>query len=303
MELSPKNSPKISISAQQFERVFSINVTLDLINPVSTTLWKLGEAGFASGIEKCWSISLNDLRVIVEILDQPALFLHYLVRRLDINVLQSVESRDELDYLMHYVKHGLFFREANLPAANEHLMLGGFTDELDQYYRKLQGISDNGEKPCVRLGELTQRLLSNLQRSTPPHWASGCVELLEFDTPMREELLGKQAEHLKRLQDPRGAYALSFVANFENQAGIALASSTDLDRARAVIIARCKEHCIQHSISVLWCFLVRGSLSNSIVEIMRVSRDTEVSEHTLRLLDQLKYEIQITEKKTTGSQA
>ena len=39
--------------------------------------------------------------VIVEILDRPALFLHYLQRRLDLNALRSVDARDELDYLMH----------------------------------------------------------------------------------------------------------------------------------------------------------------------------------------------------------
>lgn len=298
MELRPKHQPKTSISASQFERVFSVNVTLDLMSSVATVLWELEEAGLASTIEKCWSVSLNDLRVIVEILDQPALFLHYLVRRLDLNVLRNVQARDELDYLMRYVKHGLFFREENSPAENEHVMLMGYTDELDQYYRRLEGSSDKGPKPRVPVGKRTKMMLSRLQSSKPEHWVSGCIELLEFDTPEREELLGKQSEHLKQLQHPRSGYALSLTANFESRTGIALATSKDPLRATEVVIGRCAEHCRQHNLSVLWCFLQGVPISSSEIRIFRVVPETEVSDHTLRLLNQL--EIQITEHRKTG---
>lgn len=301
MELSPKDKSKTSISAKNFERVYSVNVTLDLISSASTVLWKLGEAGLASNVDKCWSVSLNDLRVIVDILDQPALFLHYLERRLDVNVLRNVEARDELDYLMHYVKQGLFFREANKPTDGEHVMLAGFTDELDQYYRKLEGISDKGEKPVVPVGKRTEKLLSRLQATRPKHWASGCIQLLEFDTQTREELLGKQSEHLKQLQHPRGGYALSFAANFESKTALALATSKDPQRAREIVVGRCAEHCRTHSISVLCCFLHGVPISGSEITIIRVTPEAEISDSASRLLDQLRYEIHVTENRTTGS--
>ncbi|MBL9144862.1 MAG: hypothetical protein JNM99_14370 [Verrucomicrobiaceae bacterium] len=300
MELSPKSGPKISVSTQQFERVFSINVTLDLINPVSTTLWKLAEAGLASGIEKCWSVSLNDLRVIVEILDQPALFLHYLVRRLDLNLLRRVESKDELDFLMHYVKHGLFFQEVNSPAQDEHVMLAGFTEELDQYYRKVQGISHVGEKPRVPIGKQTQKLLTRLQSETPEHWASGCIELLNFDTPTCEELLHKQPSHLKQLQHPRSGYALSFVANFESGAALALATSKEPLRAQEIVMGRCAEHCRQHNLATMCCFLHGVPISGIDIRIFHVTPETQISDHASRLLDQLRLEIHVTENRITG---
>lgn len=31
---------------------------------------------------------------------------------MDLNALKSVHARDELEYLMHYVNHGLLFRDA-----------------------------------------------------------------------------------------------------------------------------------------------------------------------------------------------
>lgn len=297
MELAPKHQSKTLISASNFERVFSINVTLDLISSAATVLWKLNEIGITSNIEKCWSVSLNDLRVIVDILDQPALFLHYLVRRLDINILRNVEARDELEYLMHYVKQGLFFRKTNAPAADESVMLAGFTEELDQYYRKLEGISDKGAKPCVTIGKRTQKLLSRLQSAKPEHWVSGCVELLEFDTPTREELLGKQSEHLKQLQHPRSGYALSFVANFESTTALALATSKDPQSAKEVVIGRCAEHCSQHKLSVLWCIFQGAPITDSEIAILRVTPETKVSDNTIQLLKQL--DIQVIENRAT----
>lgn len=300
VELSPKGQAKTFIRAKDFERVYSVNVTLDLISSASTVLWKLDEAGLASNVDKYWSVSLNDMRVIVEILDQPALFLHYLERRLDVNVLRTVEARDELDYLMHYVKQGLFFREENRPIDHEPVMLAGFTEELDQYYRKLEGISDKGEKPVVPVGKRTEKLLSRLQSTRPKHWASGCIQLLEFDIQTREELLEKQSEHLKQLQHPRGGYALSFVANFESKTALALATSKDPQRALEIVVGRCAEHCRTNSISVLWCFLHGVPISGSKITIMRITPEAEISDSASRLLNQLKYEIRVTENRVTG---
>ncbi len=297
MELLPKHGSKTSITALSFERVFSMNVTLDLMSSATTSLWKLCDAGLISNIERCWSVSLNDLRVIVHILDQPALFLHYLVRRLDLNVLRNVVARDELDYLMHYVKQGLFFREANAPASNERVILAGYTDELDQYYRKIEGISNKGTKPIIPIGGRTKKMLTRLQTTKPLHWVSGCIELLEFDTPAREELLGKQSEHLKKIQHPRSGYAFSFTANLESQTALALATSKDPQRARDVVIGRCTEHCKQHGFSVLWCIFQGVPIAGSIPTILRVTPETEVNDNTSRLLKQL--DIQVTEFRKT----
>jgi hypothetical protein len=299
MELRPKNNKKVLIEASTFNRVFRVNVTLDLISSAATVLWKLNDAGLVSNIEKCWSVSLNDLRAIVDVLDQPALFLHYISRRLEINMLRKVEARDELDYLMHYVKCGLFFRENNAPAPDEHIMIGVFTEELDQYYRRIQGLTDRGPKPRPPVGKRTQKLLSQIQSTTPKQWASASVELLEFDISTREELLGKQQKHLQQLQQRDGSYALSFTANFESGRAIAIATSNKPQQALDVVTARCAEHCRRHNLKVVWCFLCGIPISGSKVQVLRVTSETEVSESTSRLLRELN--IHVTEYRTTGT--
>jgi hypothetical protein len=182
---------QVNLRTEDFRYVISVSVTLELLNPAAATLWTLEEAGLIENIEKCWSVSLNDLRVIVDILDMPSLFLHYLIRRLDLNELRRVQASDELDYLMHYVERGLFFREQNQPKETEEVTLSGFTGDLDQYYRRVEGISRLGKKPKPRLGRRTKQILASLEKARPRHYISACLEILEFDTLPREELFSK----------------------------------------------------------------------------------------------------------------
>ncbi len=281
---------RVSIDASRFQKLFRVNVTLDLMSPAATVLWELEDAGLAPNVARCWSVSLNDLRVIVDILDQPALFVHYLVRRLDVNVLRSIEARDELDYLMHYVKHGLFFRESNAPKEHEYIMLNGFTEELDQYYRRVQGISEKGPKPKVRTGARTQRMLNLLQEKRPEHWIAGCIELLEFDIPVREDLLGKISSQLRQLQKREASYALSFTVNLEAKQGIALASSKKPTLAAELVKGRCVEHCRQNNLDEIWILLAGVPVGGSDIHVLHVTRDSSVSDQTALLLKQLRFE-------------
>jgi hypothetical protein len=250
-----KTKRTLTLEVGRFRHLMQVNVTLDLINVAATQLWQLHAAGLTGAVERAWSVSLNDLRVITDILDQPAVFLHYLLRRLDVNVIRRVQARDELDYLMHYVRQGLFFREGNAPKDSEEIMLSGFTEVLDQYYRRVQGLTDKGDKPTVALGILTQQVITLLQTQRPPHWLTGCLALLEFDVPDREALLAKRAEHRVVAGDPNAAYAFSITANLESRKGLAVASAIVPRRAAPLVhgrvIERSRGYGLEESIILL----------------------------------------------------
>lgn len=239
-----KAKTKVQLRAVSFARIIRVNVTLDLVSAAATELWKLEDLGLIASARNAWSVSLNDLRVIVEVLNQPAVFLHYLVRRLDTDLLRCVRANDELDYLMRYVTHGLFFRESNALAENQTLALLGYTEELDQYYRRVQGVSEKGEKPEVILGERTQRMIGVLATRRPENWLLASVALLEFDVPTRESLLKKiDDDHGPRLVDQGVDYALSVVASTESREALLLATSRSPQRARAMLVARAVRLC------------------------------------------------------------
>ena len=285
------NARKISIEAGRYRHLMRINVTLDLISPASTGLWKLQDAGLTGTVDRCWSVSLNDLRVITEILDQPAVFLHYLLRRLELNGLRNVHARDELDFLMHYVRQGLFFREGNAPKENQELRIVGFTEELDQYYRRVQGLTEKGQKPTVTLGRLTQPVIALLQTQRPQHWTTGCLALLEFDVPGREDLLARRNEHRRVRGDPSAPFAFSLLANWESRQGVVVGSAAHPNEVAELLQARVSERCRQENLDEIVILLGGLPMWDTDVRVIIATPTTTFSQKTARLLRQLVFAV------------
>ena len=282
-----KTKDSTTLSAARFRHLMRVNITLELINVVATQLWQLEAVGLTSEIDRAWSVSLNDLRVIVEILDQPAVFLHFLLRRLDLNEIQKIHARDEIDYMMHYVRQGLFFREANAPNENEDIRLVGFTEDLDQYYRRVQGLTEKGDKPQVNLGSLTQPVITALETQRPPHWMTGCLALLEFDTPEREALLAKRTAHREMAERRDMAFAYSLTANFESRQGVIIASASNPALAAPMLQARVLKRIREYELDEIVILLGGVHQWDSEVHVIIVNTKTTVDEITARLVSQL----------------
>lgn len=278
------------IHAADFRWFARVSVTLELISPAATSLWMLETAGLLEDTEKCWSVSINDLRAVVDVLDSPSLFLHYLIRRMDLNALRSVHARDELDYLMHYVDHGLFFRGTNQQRPNEETTLSGFTGSLDQYYRRVEGISQYGKKPKVRVGRRTKRMLDTLENIRPRHYVTGCLQLLEFDIPDRETLLGKLTGHLKTLRESSAAFGFSLLVNDECRQGLALATARNAESLREMIFGRAIEHCRGYILDELCVILQSIPLGAPPLFILFATPKGVISDNATRLLRQLRFE-------------
>ncbi len=293
LALQPRNGGSATvIHAADFRWVARVSVTLELIGPAATSLWMLEAGGFLKNAEKCWSVNLNDLRAVVDILDTPSVFLHYLIRRMDLNSLRSIHARDELDYLMHYVEHGLFFRDANEQKANEEMTLIGFTAALDQYYRRVGGLSEYGKKPKVRLGRRARQMLKTLEQIRPRHYVSACLQLLEFDIPDRENLLGKLPGHLKTVREKSAAFGFSLLANHKWKQGVALATTRAPEPMRDMILGRAIDHCRSESLEEL-CVIVQGiPLGTRPLFILLATPQGTVPDTATRLLRQLRFETQ-----------
>jgi hypothetical protein len=291
LALCPKGGgEKTLIRAGDFRWLVRVSVTLELIAPAATSLWMLETDGLLKNAERCWSVNLHDLRVIVDILDSPSLFLHYLIRRMDLNALRSVHARDELDYLMHYVDYGLFFRGMNQQKPNQETMLSGFTAALDQYYRRVEGISQYGKKPKVKVRPRTKRMLEALERVRPRHYVTACLQLLEFDTPDREELLGKLTGHLKKLREKSAAFGFSLLANDECKQGLAVATARNAETVREIVLGRAAEHCRNYSLQELCVILQSVPLGAPPILILLATPEGVISDNATRLLRQLRFE-------------
>lgn len=196
-----KGNPVLRLERSHFQKVFLISVTFEALPIVATKLPSVKQLGFIPGREWPSSVCLDDLRVVVEILDRPSLFLHYLIRRVRINDLPKVHARDELDYLMNYVYQGLFFETDPGHKKFDELVLADHTRELSRYYRRIHGFGSSGKKPRARLSGRVKQFLDLLERARPRHFTTAALALLEYDGKTRDELLRELPTQLKRLRE------------------------------------------------------------------------------------------------------
>lgn len=289
---SNHNRTETIIRAKNFRRVVRVSVTLELMSAASTSLWMLGDGGKLKHAERCWSVALNDLRVVVDILDSPTIFLHYITRRLDLNAVRKVHARDELDYLMHYVERGLFFREQNAPGNSETVMIANWTQDLEQYYRRVAGISQFGKKPKPKIPGKVRRFIAMLETLRPQNYVSACLAFLDLDRPEQVELLGKLPEHLALLRkDKTAAYGLSFCANLESKSGVVLATARQPEKVREAIFGRTIAHCQNESLTELCVILQSVPFGSPPVFVLLAHPNDSISEGGMRLLQQLHFEM------------
>jgi hypothetical protein len=174
----------------KFKDIFLINVTLENLGYLATQLNSLKNLSLIDGKEWPWSVFLNDLRVISEILETPSEFLLYLKRRLRANDYPQFQSPDELDFLMYFLRDGLYFEEGQLE--NHGIFsLHAYTEDLDRYYSYRDGTVATGEKPGLQIPEEYKTLIKGIEETGKSDFSEASTTLLSFSRETMEEILSK----------------------------------------------------------------------------------------------------------------
>lgn len=180
-----------------FKNIYFINVTLENLGHLSAHLTSLKNLNLIRGKEWPWSVFLNDLRVISEIIETPSEFLVYLQRRLRANDHPQFHTADELDFFMYYLYEGLYFEDdklKNLDVFRPH----GFTEDLDRYYDYKAGRVSSGEKPRLKIPEAYKALIRRIETTGKQGFSEVTTVLLGLDVESMEDILSN-IEHAKQL--------------------------------------------------------------------------------------------------------
>ncbi|KKK92154.1 hypothetical protein LCGC14_2705770, partial [marine sediment metagenome] len=82
-EFREKNGESVIIqNTKKYENVFLINTTLEKLGPLATRLNSAKMMNYLKGKEFPWSVFINDLRIISDLIEMPSSFLLYLKRRI-----------------------------------------------------------------------------------------------------------------------------------------------------------------------------------------------------------------------------
>lgn len=194
--LDERNNEMLTIKYSSFENIFIINISFEQLSSLTAHIISLQKLGLITGKDWPWSVYLNDLRAIADIIKHPTLFLHFLKRRILLNEHPSIKFSDELDIFMFYLKEGLFFQE-NEMENNSIFVIHGYTEELDSYYVDIEGKRGKYPKPEQKMPTVFERLITKLESSKPNNFVSACNALLDCDGKARQSI-DKQIRRCER---------------------------------------------------------------------------------------------------------
>jgi len=154
------------LQARAFEEVFIVNPTLHALAHYGPHLPALRALGLFPDGEYPWSVYINDLRVISDIVDNAAEALHYLIWRSRLHLGDRVIASDELDLFNAF----LLGENYLTPLEDSRLgriIVSASTVDFDDYYIGEAGKGPKARKPRKFSIPVIQKFVERLSRERP----------------------------------------------------------------------------------------------------------------------------------------
>jgi len=182
---------------EAFNDYWMINVSAENLGHLAAHLNSLQALGLMQVSEWPWSVFVNDLRVMSELIEFPSEFFHYLQRRTLLNEFPQFSSSDELEIFMFYLKKGLHF-DAEKLANIDKLLPTGFTEDLDRYYSYLSGTGPEAPKPRLNISEPFRLFVMAVECTGKNDRTALVKTLLNFSKQGQDEAIEKLIELTNR---------------------------------------------------------------------------------------------------------
>lgn len=171
-----------------FKNIFLITTTLDPLDHLSTQLNSLKSIGLIDGKEWPWTVFIDDLRVVSEIVEFPSEFISFLQHRIRANDFPQFRSIDELDFFMFFLKEGLYFEDGNLKKVDRFTPTG-YTEDLDRYYDYIGGRVSSGGKPKISIDDDFIEFIKDIEKTNKLGFTQLTTCLLSINVDSQRELL------------------------------------------------------------------------------------------------------------------
>lgn len=166
--------------------------------------------GLFSGNEYPWSLSLGDLDILTQILGSPAQFLHYLLRRREVERTPFEIHADELDYLGFYLSQGMYFDTGEFKEIDG-LGLSGMSSEIDRWVFERFELERDIEPPHAPMPNGFSDFLRDVERAANDYGTDCAMSLLDLGAKGRARFM-ELVEHTKaRSRQDNGPHSFSAV--------------------------------------------------------------------------------------------
>jgi hypothetical protein len=187
-----KNDKKetiLTIDTTKVSDIYMINTTLESLGHITSNLNSLERFGFIKGKDWIWSVYLNDLRIISEIITSPTEFILYLERRIKFNDYPQIHTMEEIDIFGYFLHNGLYFDDIDFPKDNYMMQMVGFTQKLDEYYYWKEGnLEEEKEKPSFIDKCETKEIVNKVENINKENFLTLSKFLLSYDGQHQSEI-------------------------------------------------------------------------------------------------------------------
>ncbi|MEX1153883.1 YecA family protein [Parvibaculum sp.] len=149
------------LKRSSFRHVTICAVTLDPFTELAARAQHLKNIGVDLGKRPVWLLSIDDLRVYADLINDPLIFLHFVEQRMNAAQSELVDLLDEMDHLGLYVKENNYaMYAANLIGPNTaKLQFDGYRTPIDEYYSAVI----RGEPAVAPRQEMPKRIAEILE--------------------------------------------------------------------------------------------------------------------------------------------
>jgi|GEM_PF-1330451 len=185
VEFSTDRSGKFKIRKEDFDEIVIVSLTLEPVGNLSMSLKATDSLGYFRDGYFPWIISIYDLVVLRDMIDNPFMFIHYIRKRKDFLSHNHVSTYEETDLLGYFLSNGLNTdnllkdSEGN---PNSFIFLEPNTDKINDYYLYKFGKKEKfTKKPACYLPTAMNDFLIQLDQSLLEHRVKVALIILQFD--------------------------------------------------------------------------------------------------------------------------
>ena len=171
-------------------RVLPLHVTLENLAGLGAQPWHLTAAGLSEDRDLPWIVGIGHLELLLEYFELPALFVHFLTRRLRANRTGQLLAQDEIDWAIRYGEDQLLWAELSPddPYTDREFSVLDEHEDFDRWVLAREA-GERGKRPRPRMSPALRRMLAAIDRSRPPGWLGYSLALLDLPDEGRTEVV------------------------------------------------------------------------------------------------------------------
>ncbi|MEW5838315.1 MAG: SEC-C metal-binding domain-containing protein [Pseudomonadota bacterium] len=190
-----------------FRSITRCCVTLDQLTEFAARAENLHELGVNVGSSPVWTVSVDDLRVFADVIDNPLIFCHFLEQRAAAFSSPALQTNDELDHLALYLSHNHYSTYAEDFQFETPIHWHGYRESLDKFFSgKISG--EPNELPRQSIPARLEEIIDVLALSKLPGRCKAAAWILDMGGDFRNQasaLIDQVLEEQQKVGRPKPA--------------------------------------------------------------------------------------------------